>query len=167
MDRFWSFQHNYFSFDPLASELYVGGLSFSWDDGIFSITMGPQQNDGSRLVFFHAMISNDEFGVSNYILQDPNRADRSYHGKDFHLLGHRGPKRQSTMHSYDNRTNVVFYAEIQRNGIGCWNADRPLTPEYHGTVASDPERMVYPSDLTVIFIPFSLFSSLSSHLTVE
>lgn len=148
-NSFWSFQHNYFSFDPLASELFVGGQSFNWDDGIFSLTLGPVENDGSRMVFFHAMISNDEFGVSNLVLQDSSKAHRSHHGRDFRLLGHRGVRRQSTMHAYDNRTNVIFYAEIQRNGIGCWNVDHPLTPEYHGTVASDARRMIYPSDLTV------------------
>ncbi|XP_061393605.1 L-dopachrome tautomerase yellow-f2-like [Musca vetustissima] len=145
----WSFQHNYFSFDPIAGDLNIGGQVFSWDDGIFSVVLAPKNNDGSRNVLFHAMASFNEFFVSNEILQDQNNTQRPEANREFHLLGSRGPKSQSTMHEYDPRTGVVFYAEIQRNGVGCWSYKKPFTPSNHGTVAQDEQRMIYPSDLTI------------------
>ncbi|XP_059219463.1 L-dopachrome tautomerase yellow-f2 isoform X1 [Stomoxys calcitrans] len=145
----WTFQHNYFNFDPIAGDFNIGGQSFSWDDGIFSTTLTPKSSDGSRNVLFHAMASFNAFAVSNAVLQNPANAQRSDHGRDFRLLGSRGQDRQSTMHEYDPRTGVVFYAEIQRNAVGCWNGRKPFTPANQGTVAQDAQRMIYPSDLSI------------------
>ncbi|KAH8358826.1 hypothetical protein KR093_002702, partial [Drosophila rubida] len=148
-DRMWVFQHNYFNFDPLAGDLHIGGQTFRWDDGIFSTTLGPRQSDGSQDVYFHAMASNNEFVVSNKVLQQESNAARSDHGNDFRVLGSRGVNKQSTMHDYDPRTGVVFYAEIQTNGVGCWNTSKPLSADTHGVVDSDAQNMIYPSDLTI------------------
>ncbi|EDW14389.2 L-dopachrome tautomerase yellow-f2 [Drosophila mojavensis] len=148
-DRMWSFEHNYFNFDPVAGDLHIGGQTFRWDDGIFSVTLGPQQPDGSRDVYFHAMASNNEFVVSNRVLQLESNAARSDHGNDFRVLGSRGQNKQSTMHQYDPRTGVVFYAEIQTNGVGCWNSRNPFSAATHDTVAANAETMIYPSDLTI------------------
>ncbi|KAH8417928.1 hypothetical protein KR222_008606 [Zaprionus bogoriensis] len=147
--RMWSFEHNYFNFDPVAGDLHIGGQTFRWDDGIFSIALGALQSNGSREVYFHAMASNNEFVVSNRVLQRESNAARSDHGNDFRLLGSRGVDKQSTMHQYDPRTGVVFYAEIQTNGVGCWNTKKPFYSTYHDTIVSDPQHMIYPSDLTI------------------
>ncbi|XP_032593561.1 L-dopachrome tautomerase yellow-f2 isoform X2 [Drosophila grimshawi] len=148
-DGMWSFEHNYFRFDPLGGDLHIGGQSFRWDDGIFSTTLGPQQGDGSRDVYFHAMASNNEFVVSNRVLQMESNAARSDHGNDFRVVGSRGQNKQSTMHAYDPRTGVIFYSEIQTNGVGCWNINKPFSPANHGIVDSNAETMIYPSDLTI------------------
>ncbi|XP_058982633.1 L-dopachrome tautomerase yellow-f2 isoform X2 [Musca domestica] len=145
-NEMWSFQHNYFNFDPIAGDLNIGGQVFSWDDGIFSVALAPKNDDGSRNVLFHAMASYNEFVVSNEVLQNSPRPESN---REFRLLGSRGAGRQSTMHEYDPRTGVVFYAEIQRNGVGCWNTQKPFNPSNHGTVAQDEQRMIYPSDLTI------------------
>ncbi|XP_030369539.1 L-dopachrome tautomerase yellow-f2-like [Scaptodrosophila lebanonensis] len=148
-DRMWAFSHNYFNFDPVAGDLNIGGQSFRWDDGIFSTTIGPLLRDGSRNVYFHAMASNNEFVVSNRVLQQESNAARSDQGDDFRVLGSRGQNMQSTMHEYDPRTGVIFYNEIQQNGIGCWKESTPFSATNHGTVIRDAERMIYPSDLTI------------------
>nr|XP_014086652.1 L-dopachrome tautomerase yellow-f2 isoform X3 [Bactrocera oleae] len=148
-NRMWGFSHNYFNFDPLAGDLQIGGQTFRWDDGIFSITLGPYASDGYRTVYFHPMASNTEFAVDSSVLQNEANAARSDHGNDFHPLGSRGGNRQSTMHSYDLRSDIIFYAEIQRNGVGCWNTNKPFSAQNHGTVAQDAQRMIYPSDLTI------------------
>ncbi|XP_017039980.1 L-dopachrome tautomerase yellow-f-like [Drosophila ficusphila] len=148
-NRIWSFKHNFFNFDPLSDDLNIGGQKFRWDDGIFSTTLGPYQPDGSRDVFFHPMASTNEFVVSNRVLQQECNAERSDQGNDFRMLGSRGPSTQSTMHKYDPETCVVFFAEVQKNGVGCWNTEKPFSPETHGSVYSNAEKMIYPSDLTI------------------
>lgn len=148
-NKIWTFQHNYFHFDPLAGDLNIGGQAFSWSDGIFSIAIGPKDSDGSRVVLFHPMASHNEFIVSNKVLQNESHAENDDYDRDFKLLGRRGDARQSTMHEYDPHTNVVFYAEIQRNGISCWNTNKRFSSDNHGTVAQDSQLMIYPSDLTV------------------
>ncbi|XP_067618269.1 L-dopachrome tautomerase yellow-f2-like isoform X2 [Eurosta solidaginis] len=148
-NRIWSFSHNYFNFDPLAGDLQIGGQTFRWDDGIFSVTLGPYADDGYRSVYFHPMASNTEFVVDSSVLQNESNAARDDHGNDFRPLGSRGANRQSTMHQYDPRTGVIFYAEIQRNGVGCWNTNKPFSSQNHGSVVQDAQRMIYPSDLTI------------------
>ncbi|EDW97174.1 L-dopachrome tautomerase yellow-f2 [Drosophila yakuba] len=148
-DRIWSFEHNYFNFDPLSGDLSIGGQTFRWDDGIFSITLGAQRPDGSRHVYFHPMASTNEFVVSNRVLQQESNAARSDHGNDFRVLGNRGPSTQSTMHAYDPGTGVVFFDEIQRNGVGCWKTSKPISAENYGSVDSNAMDMIYPSDLSI------------------
>ncbi|XP_023294204.2 L-dopachrome tautomerase yellow-f2-like isoform X1 [Lucilia cuprina] len=149
LNKMWSFEHNYFNFDPIAGDLNIGGQSFSWNDGIFSVSLGPKERDNSRNILFHAMASNNEFVVNNAVLQNERNAQRGSHGQDFRLLGNRGDNKQSTMHEYDPRTGVVFYAEIQRNGVGCWNTRKPFNAANHGQVAQNEQTMIYPSDLTI------------------
>lgn len=145
----WTFDHNYFHFDPLAGDFNVGGQRFRWDDGIFSIAIGHPLWDDSRVVYFNAMASNEQFAVSNKVLKNKENAARSDHGSDFYYVGSRGPNKQSTIHQYDPQTGVLFFAEIQTNGIGCYNTKYPFSPANLGIVASDSEQMIYPSDLEV------------------
>jgi len=168
-DRIWSFEHNYFNFDPLSGDLSIGGQTFRWDDGIFSITLGAQKLDGSRDAYFHPMASTNEFVVSNRVLQQESNAARSDHGNDFRVLGSRGPSTQSTMHAYDPGTGVIFFDEIQRNGVGCWKTSKPISAENYGSVDSNAEDMIYPSDLSVskwFWIKKLKKKSYTSHLTI-
>ncbi|EDW81721.1 uncharacterized protein Dwil_GK12212 [Drosophila willistoni] len=148
-DRIWSFEHPFFNPDPLTKELNIAGQSFRWPDGIFSTTLGPRHPDGSRSVYFHPMDSYNEFVVSNRVLQHEPNAARSDHGNDFQLLGSRGERKQSTIHKYDPRTQVVFYNEVQSNGVGCWNTNKPFAVANHDIVASNAQEMIYPSDMTI------------------
>ncbi|XP_037709172.1 L-dopachrome tautomerase yellow-f2 [Drosophila subpulchrella] len=148
-DRMWAFEHNYFNFDPLSGDLSIGGQTFRWDDGIFSVTLGAHKPDGSRDVYFHPMASTNEFVVSNKILQQESNAARSDHGNDFRVLGSRGPSTQSTMHGYDPGTGVIFFAEIQKNGVGCWRPTMPISTGNYGSVDSNAMDMIYPSDLSI------------------
>lgn len=151
-DRMWAFDHNYFHFDPLAGDFSIGGQRFRWDDGIFSITLGKRQRDGVRVAYFNAMASNYEFAVSNQVLQNEQNAARSDHQSDFRYIGRRGDNKQSTMHQFDLNTGVLFFAEIQTNGVGCWNTNYPFSPANLGVIAADSDRMIYPSDLEVSFV---------------
>lgn len=96
----------------------MAGLKYQWDDNLFSITLGPRQPDGYRLVFFHPMVTTNEFIVSSKVLQNPVLANRTYHENDFSLYGNRGPYTQSAVHQFDLVNEVMVYAEIGRNAIG-------------------------------------------------
>lgn len=53
------------------------------------------------------------------------------------------------MHEYHAPTDLVFYAEVGRNAVGCLSATIPLSPENHDTIAQNNVTSIYPSDLTV------------------
>lgn len=56
---------------------------------------------------------------------------------------------QSAMHGYDQKTGTVFYAEVGRNAVGCWNSRDRFHALNHDVVFRDDQNMIYPSDLTV------------------
>lgn len=82
-NKIWTFHHNYFSFDPIQGDISIGGLQFQWDDGIFSVTMAPIENDGYRTAYFLAMASISEFSVNTRVLQNETLSARLNHGTDF------------------------------------------------------------------------------------
>lgn len=148
-NRMWTFKHNYFSFDPLQGDLSLQGIKFQWDDGIFSVALGTRQTDGFRTAYFHPMISNNEFAVNTRVLQNQSLSLREFHSDDFKLLGYRGPNKQSTKHAFDRKTEVMVYAEIGRNGFGCWNSKLPFTEVNHDSMGQDNEKIFYPTDISV------------------
>ncbi|KAG5676601.1 hypothetical protein PVAND_006424 [Polypedilum vanderplanki] len=139
--------------NPFEGEFDIDGLKFSWDDGIFSITLGKRDDskDGSyRDAYFHPMISFSEFSISTRILRNQTLATRSYHGNDVKLLGNRGKNSQSTMHSYHEKSGIIYFAEINKNAVSCWNTRKPLRPSNVKIIARDDIKLIYPSDLSVV-----------------
>uniref|UniRef100_A0A182S4V5 Yellow protein n=1 Tax=Anopheles funestus TaxID=62324 RepID=A0A182S4V5_ANOFN len=145
----WSFNHSSFAYDRNRATFNVAGQRFEWDDGVFSITIG--QNDTiarSKLVYYHPMVSTTEFGTFTSILQNKLIAQSGFYDGLFEALGERGANTQSTMHHYDPRTGVMFYAEVNRNSIGCWNTNQIFDAGNHAVVHLDNRELVYPTDLT-------------------
>lgn len=124
-----------------------------------------------RTLYFHALASTLEFSVFNSVLKNESfcTGSESYHA--FKVLGSRGVRNaQSSVEVFDKLTNVVFYTQINRDAIGCWNTLKPFTIENQGLVASDSELLVFPNDLRIddegnLFVlsnrlPVFMFSSL-------
>ncbi|XP_052865664.1 L-dopachrome tautomerase yellow-f-like [Anopheles cruzii] len=147
-DDMWSYKHSSFAYDRARANFHVAGHRFEWDDGVFSIAVGPHDPaTGSKLIFYHPMVSTTEFGTTASVLQNKSIAlSNNYEGL-FHPLGDRGPNTQSTMHHYDSLTGVMFYAEVNRNSIGCWNTTQGYGADNHAVVHLDNRELIYPSDL--------------------
>lgn len=167
-DRSYRVKHNFFHFDPLQGDLTVGGVNFQWTDGVFGMALGTPTNDqGDRTVYFHALASTKEFSVPNTVLKNESFATSPEAYYAYTLLGDRGkltclnainfnyiwqflgPKSQSTAEFYDEKTDTIFYTQINRDAIGCWNIKKPFTPETQGLVDSDSHTLVFPNDLKI------------------
>ncbi|XP_075218689.1 L-dopachrome tautomerase yellow-c isoform X2 [Lycorma delicatula] len=146
----WRVEHHFFHMDPLAGNYHVGGVNFQWVDGVFGMALSPVQEDGYRTVYFHALSSTREFAVSSRILQNETLASNSYY--EYKQLGSRGPNSQATASFLDEKSGVLLYTQINKDGVGCWNSFKHGT-EYsadtNGLVASDNETMIFPNDLKV------------------
>ncbi|EDW63659.1 protein yellow [Drosophila virilis] len=142
-------KHNYFHFDPLQGDFNVGGVNFQWTDGVFALAVGPLKPDHTKDVYFHALASTKEFKVSNRVLQNESHVNggESYH--DFKLVGDRGMNGQSTAEAYDKETGVLFYTQVNKDAIACWNINRPYTADTQGLIDSDSHTLVFPNDLKV------------------
>lgn len=153
-NRIWRIDHNYFHFDPTAGRFNVAGLQYTWDDGVFSVTLGPRDPaTGDRLAYFHPMVSRNEFAIATRHLKDEAAATRL--DEHFVDLGSRGAASQSAMHDYDARTGAVFFSQVATNGLSCWNVRRPLNGGGEGAASNhvqlqhNNETMVYPGDVNV------------------
>lgn len=111
------------------------------------MTLGPQKNDGNRDIFFHAFASTKEFLVSNEILQNETYSTDPHSYHDFKLLGDRGHNGQSTTEVYDKNTNVIFYTQVNKDAIGCWNLNKTYNPDNQGLVDSDSVALIFPNDI--------------------
>uniref|UniRef100_A0A182VSS2 Protein yellow n=1 Tax=Anopheles minimus TaxID=112268 RepID=A0A182VSS2_9DIPT len=148
-DRSWRIKHNFFHFDPLAGDYNIGGVNFQWTDGVFGMAVGKRLQDGTRPVYFHAFSSTKEFMVSNTVLKNESYAQSPQAYYDYKLLGDRGPNSQSSAEFYDSETGVIFYTQVNKDGVGCWNTVMPLTADTQGLVDSDSDALVFPNDLKV------------------
>lgn len=115
-----SVTHNYFHFDPLSGDFTNSGVHFQWQDGVFGMALSPVDRDGFRLVYFHPLASTMEFAVSSKYLQNSTLAKENL--KAFKVLGNRGVNGQSSASFLDEETGVLFYTQINRNAVACWNS---------------------------------------------
>ncbi|XP_014260013.1 protein yellow [Cimex lectularius] len=146
----WRVQHHFFYFDPLAGNYNIGGVNFQWNDGLFGIALGPNDSDGHRTMYFHPLSSTREFAVSTKIVKNKSIASESYY--EYKILGSRGPDSQATTSFLDEKSGVLFYTQVNKDGIGCWNSlthRNDYSADTNGLVASDNQTMVFPNDLKI------------------
>uniref|UniRef100_A0A023F809 Putative major royal jelly protein n=1 Tax=Triatoma infestans TaxID=30076 RepID=A0A023F809_TRIIF len=144
----WRIKHHYFHFDPLAGNYHVGGVNFQWTDGIFGLALSPPDEEGQKTLYFHPLSSTREFAVSTNIVQNKSIASDSYYA--YKVLGSRGPNSQATASMVDRKSGVLFYTQVNKNGVGCWNpASGDYSVDTNGLIAADNITMVFPNDLKV------------------
>lgn len=109
----------------------------------------PYYPHRSRPVYFHALSSTKEFVVPNRVLQNRTHVTDSAAYFDFKLLGDRGENGQSSAEFYDDASGVLFYTQVNKDGVGCWNSAHKYTADTQGLVDSDSDALVFPNDLKV------------------
>ncbi|XP_058801873.1 protein yellow-like [Phymastichus coffea] len=144
----WRFHHNYFHFDPLNGDFNVTGINFHWTDGIFGLAISPRRQDGSKTLYFHALSAIREFSVPTTVLKNESyvSSDNYY---QFQLAGEKGPLSQGTSSAIDLQEGIIYFSQINRHGIACWNINAPLKPQTFNLIVSDPEKLAFPNDLTI------------------
>lgn len=115
----------------------------------FSIHHHSEQTYRERTVYFHALASTKEFAVSNAVLKNETRALSSASYFDYKVVGERGSNGQSTAEFFDEMTNVLIYTQVNKDGIACWNVNKPYTPDTQGIIDSDSDALVFPNDLKI------------------
>ncbi|XP_028027517.1 protein yellow isoform X2 [Bombyx mandarina] len=145
----WRVTHHFFHFEPLAGSYRVGGVEFHWTDGVFALALSEPRENGFRTMFFHAFSSTKEFCVSTELLRNYTHIDKQEAFHDFKLLGDRGQGTQASASFYDPNTQVLFYGQVNRDGVGCWNSNKPYTPENNVLIFSDPKLYEFPNDLKI------------------
>ncbi|XP_055386524.1 L-dopachrome tautomerase yellow-f2 [Condylostylus longicornis] len=148
-NKSWRVKHNFFHFDPLNGDFNIGGVNFQWTDGLFALAIGDKKSDGTRDIWFHPLASTKEFVVSNKVLQNETHVTGLNYYYDFKLIGDRGLNGQSSAEVYDKKTQNIFYTQLNKDAIGCWNTNKEYRPDSAGLVDSDSNALIFPNDLKV------------------
>lgn len=82
---------------------------------------------------------------------------------DFQLEGSKGPSSQTSASVLDEKTNVLFLTQLCKDGVACWNTNKPLNPENLGLIVQDHENLIFTNDMKA---SIALFLYLQSWLTV-
>ncbi|XP_060529364.1 protein yellow-like [Cylas formicarius] len=148
-DDSWRFKHNFFHFDPLKGDFNVSGVNFQWSDGIFSIALGPEEPNGYRTAYFHALASLNEFSVNTEVLQNQTLAADPHNYHLFKLEGSKGENSQTASSVFDQQSNVLFVSQQNKDGVACWNPKKPLNPQNVPLIIEDHEKLVFINDLKI------------------
>ncbi|XP_044742296.1 protein yellow-like [Chrysoperla carnea] len=148
-DDSWRVEHHFFHFDPLNGDFNVGGVNFQWSDGVFGLALSPKNADGYRTIYFHPTASTKEFTVSTEVLQNKTAALSEEKYYQFKFIGERGMNTHSSTSVMDPYSGVIFYSQIQRDGIACWNTKRPLNPESFHLIIHNPQTMVFANEVKI------------------
>lgn len=112
----------------MTGDYNISGYNFQWTDGLFGMSLSPIGDDGYKILYFHSMSGITEFSVSTEVLQDNTlQKGKNYH--NFQVVGNKGPLTQGPSSVFDPETYVNYFAQINRNGIACWNTAKKLNPE--------------------------------------
>uniref|UniRef100_A0A336MUW3 CSON004380 protein n=1 Tax=Culicoides sonorensis TaxID=179676 RepID=A0A336MUW3_CULSO len=82
---------------------------------------------------------------------------RCYPKPNVRFLGEKCDKCQSSVHTLNKETQVVWQLQEQKYGVGCWNRENPLTPESVQTVVSDHDRLPFVTDIELTSVDLSKF----------
>lgn len=53
------------------------------------------------------------------------------------------------MHDFDEKSGILIFSQISKNGLSCWNSAMPLTPTNNPLIIQNNATMTYPADLNV------------------
>lgn len=145
-DRSWIKTHSYFFPDPFQMDYKIGELRFQWDDGLFGFALSELNKSGNRKAYLHPMSGLHEFTVDTKLLRDPNARLQD----QVKIIATRNATYQASATAYDEKSGVLFYSLVSKNGIGCWNTRKsPNMGLNMDIVAADDQTMVYSSDVKV------------------
>ncbi|XP_015108627.1 protein yellow [Diachasma alloeum] len=145
----WRIEHNYFHMDPLNGEYNVSGLTFQWTDGMFGMALSSPREDGSKTLYFHPMSSIHEFSVSTSLLKNQTALADSHYWEEFHVEGNKGPKTQGTSSAIDTETGIIYFTQVNKNSVACWDTHEKLNPETFRVVAQDDNDLIFPNDIII------------------
>jgi len=148
----WRIKHNYFHFEPTLTLFNIAGVRFHWEDGVFGLALSKVNPDGYRTMYFHPLASSQEFMLSTRILQNRTLCDDPESFYDVELLGSKGPDSQASSSFLDPSTGILYFTQLSKNGVACWNSvtnAKKFSPETIALIAQDDKELIFPNEVKV------------------
>ncbi|XP_011300266.1 protein yellow [Fopius arisanus] len=145
----WRVEHNYFHMDPFHGDYNVSGLTFQWTDGLFGMALSEPKEDGSKTLYFHPFSGIHEFSVSTSLLKNQTALANPDYRNEFRIEGNKGAKSQGTSSAIDSETGIIYFTQVNKNAVACWDTHEQLNPDTFRVVAQDDNDLVFPNDIVI------------------
>lgn len=124
LNRSWKISNKLFYPYPPRGTFDIDGEYFDLMDGILGMTLGPMQQNGDRILYFHSLASDVESWVPTSVIRNPQTFEENPDAtpRSFKSFEMTRPS-QSAAEAMD-RNGVLFFGLMSELAIGCWNSKR-------------------------------------------
>nr|ANW11468.1 LolYLWb [Bichromomyia olmeca] len=138
----WNITHPTFRGERL-SEFNHAGKEYTYNAGIFGITLGDRDAYGNRPAYYIAGSSIKVYSVNTRELK------RQGSTLNPELLGNRGKRSDAIALVYDPKTKVIFFAESNTRQVSCWNTQKMPLRMQHTDVIYSSAKFIFGTDISV------------------
>jgi hypothetical protein len=152
-EKSWRVVSNYFYPYPLSGHYEINNEEFDLMDGVLGLALSPPQNDNKdKTLYFHSLASVRESWVSAALLRNESNFANSINrvaDKFFVSQGTRAG--QSAPEAMNGDGSALFFSEMTKNSLNCWNPKLPYNENNIVEVDRDDVTFQFASGLKVCF----------------
>jgi len=152
-EKSWRVVSNYFYPYPLHGHYEINNVEFDLMDGVLGLALSPPQNNKNDItLYFHSLASVRESWVSAALLRNESNFQNSINrvaNKFFVSQGTRAG--QSAPSAMNGEGSALFFNELTKNSLNCWNPKLPYNEKNIVEVDRDDVTFQFASGLKVRF----------------
>ena len=96
---------------------------------MFGLALSAPDADGFKTLYFHSMSSNTEFSIPTKLIRDKEALAKPDYWKQARVEGNKGLNTQGTAMMMDPETNIIYFTQLNKNAIACWDTKMELNPD--------------------------------------
>ena len=152
-EKSWRVVSNYFYPYPLHGHYEINNVEFDLMDGVLSLALSPPQNNKKdKTLYFHGLASVRESWVSAALLRNESNFQNSINRVANQFYVSQGTRAgQSAPSAMNGEGSALFFSELTKNSLNCWNPKLPYNEKNIVEVDRDDVTFQFASGLKVRF----------------
>ena len=149
----WRVVSNYFYPYPLYGNFELNNQEFDLMDGVLGLALSPPQNEKKdKTLYFHSLASVRESWVSAALLRNESNFRNSFNKVANKFYVSQGTRAgQSAPEAMNAEGSALFFNELTKNSLNCWNPKLPYNEKNIVEVDRDDVTFQFASGLKVRF----------------
>ncbi|XP_063230412.1 protein yellow-like [Bacillus rossius redtenbacheri] len=147
--RSWRVSSSFFQPSPPATHFTVAGESFTLQDGLFGLALGPVLR-GDRTLYFHSLASYREVWVRTSLLRNQSLFAANTSAAAGLFTQSPGERSSQTAATAMSRRGVLFFSPLANTSLNCWNSRLPYTSSNLVQLVRDDEALQFVSGMKIV-----------------
>ncbi|XP_063230613.1 protein yellow-like [Bacillus rossius redtenbacheri] len=147
--RSWRVSSSFFQPSPPATHFTVAGESFTLQDGLFGLALGPVVR-GDRTLYFHSLASYREVWVRTSLLRNQSLFAANTSAAAGLFTQSPGERSSQTAATAMSRRGVLFFSPLANTSLNCWNSRLPYTSSNLVQLVRDDEALQFVSGMKIV-----------------